>query len=255
MSKLHRTHTAPFGIDDATNVLDLPRSKVRSLLSYWASRGWLSRIRQGVYITVPLNATNPTEWREEPWIVANTIFEPCYIGGWSAAEHWGLTEQIFADVIVFTSTSVRDRNPIIKGTKYLLVTIPEKKLFSLSFVWRNNIKLAVSSPSRTIADILDSPRVGAGIKHVSEIVMEYFDSEHRNDSELWECLKRLDNRAAIKRLGYILETMGIEVPATIHFCENNISAGYSKFDPSAPAGGKLMRRWNLQINASIEAGE
>ena len=81
--------------------------------------------------------------------------------------------------------------------------------------------------------------------------MEYFDSQHRSDRELLECLKRLDNRAAIKRLGYILETMDIEAPATIRFCENNISAGYSKLDPSASTGGKLMRRWNLQLNVSL----
>jgi predicted transcriptional regulator of viral defense system len=252
LSALHRTHAAPLGIDDATETLGLPRSKVRSLLSYWASRGWLSRIRRGVYITVPLNAANPTEWREEPWIVANTIFKPCYIGGWSAAEHWGLTEQIFADVVVFTSSLVRDRTPLIKGTKYVLITIPEKKLFSLSFVWRNNIKVSVSSPSRTIADILDSPRIGGGIKHVAEIVIEYFDSEHSSDSELRECLTRLDNRAAIKRLGFILETMGVKAPAMIAFCENNISAGYSKLDPSAPTGGRLVRRWNLQLNVNLK---
>jgi predicted transcriptional regulator of viral defense system len=253
LTRLHLAHASPFGIDEAAATLGLPRSKVRSLLSYWSARGWLSRIRRGVYVTVPLNATNPSEWREDPWIVANAIFSPCYVGGWSAAEHWELTEQIFSDVVVFTSSPVRDRSPLIKGTKYVITTIPTKKLFSLSPVWRNNVKLFVSSPSRTIADVLNSPPLGGGMKHVAEIMAEYFSGEHRDENELYRCLQRLNNRAAIKRLGYVLETLGIDSPDTVTFCMKNISSGYSKLDPSSSVRGRLLRRWNLEINVNIQA--
>jgi len=255
LSRLHRAHSAPFGIDEASATLELPRPKVRSLLCYWSSRGWLSRIRRGTYITVPLIASNPSEWREDPWIVANAIFSPCYIGGWSAAEHWGLTEQIFSDVVVFTSSPVRDRTPFIKGTKYVMTTIPKEKRFSLSLVWRNNIKLSVSSPSRTVADILNTPRLGGGMKHVAEIIFEYFGGEHRDDNELRRCLEKLRNRAAGKRLGYVIEALEIDSPDMVTFCAKNISAGYSKLDPSASARGRLLRRWNLEINVNLRTDE
>jgi hypothetical protein len=32
------------------------------------------------------------------WLVAHKLFSPCYIGGWIAAHHWGLTEQIFNSI-------------------------------------------------------------------------------------------------------------------------------------------------------------
>ena len=252
LSRLHRDYPSPFDIDDATATLALPRPKVRSLLRYWCARGWLSRVRQGIYITVPLNASNPSEWREDPWIVANTVFSPCYIGGWSAAEHWGLTEQIFSDVVVFTSSSVRDRTPVVKRTKYVLTRIPNSQFFSLDSVWRNNVKISVSNASRTVADILNTPRLGGGMKHAAEIIAEYFTGEHRNDAELRSCLEKLKNRAAMKRLGYVIETLGIDAPDTVAFCWENVSAGYSKLDPSAPARGRLMRRWNLRINVNLE---
>ena len=255
LSQLHRDHPTPFGIDEAKATLGLPRPKVRSLLRYWCARGWLSRIRRGIYITVPLNAKSPSEWREDAWIVADTVFSPCYIGGWSAAEHWGLTEQVFSDIVVFTSGSVREKTPVIKRTKYVLVRCPEKKFFSLNSVWRNNVKISVSSPSRTIADILNNPSLGGGMRHVAQISNDYFSGEHRNDSELTLCLERLKNRTAIKRLGYVIETLSIDAPETLEFCLDNVSAGYSMFDPSAPAGGKLLRRWNLQINVNIGAGD
>ena len=40
---------------------------------------------------------------DESWVLARAVFEPCYIGGWSAAEHWGFTEQIFNSTMVFTT--------------------------------------------------------------------------------------------------------------------------------------------------------
>lgn len=254
LSRLHRDYPRPFKIDDATATLGLPRPKVRSLLRYWCARGWLSRIRRGIYITVPLDASSPSEWGEDPWIVANTVFSPCYIGGWSAAEHWGLTDQIFADVVAFTTSSVRDRSPVVKRTKYVLTRTPDWKFFSLASVWRNNVRISVSSPSRTVADMLNMPRLGGGMKHVSEITGEYFAGEHRNDDELRVCLERLKNRAAIKRLGYVIEALNTNAPDIVAFCLENVSAGYSKLDPSRPACGKLVRRWNLQLNVNLGMG-
>lgn len=35
--------------------------------------------------------------------MAAKVFEPCYIGDWSAAECWDLTEQVFREVVVVTS--------------------------------------------------------------------------------------------------------------------------------------------------------
>ena len=39
---------------------------------------------------------------EDPWVIAAQLYGPCYIGGWSAAEYWDLTEQIFRTVVVMT---------------------------------------------------------------------------------------------------------------------------------------------------------
>jgi len=251
---LHRENPTPFSIDQATETLGLPRTKVRSLLRYWCSRGWLSRLRRGIYITVPLEASNPSEWQEDPWVVAGTIFAPCYIGGWSAAEHWDLTEQIFSDIIVFTQLPVRDRAPVVKRTRYVLTKVPEDKFFSLGPVWRNSVKVLLSSPSRTVADVLNAPRLGGGIKHIAEIIREYFVGEHRDDEELRSCLEKLNNRTAMKRLGFILETLEVEAPEIVAFCLDNISAGYSKLDPSVRVRGRLVRRWNLDVNVNLEAG-
>ena len=45
---------------------------------------------------------------------------PCYIGGWSAFEHWDLTEQLFRDVLVCTTRQFRSRDRQIQGVKFRL---------------------------------------------------------------------------------------------------------------------------------------
>ncbi len=67
-----------------SNTLSLPRMESARLLTRWCHAGWLKRVKQGVYWPVPLES-NPNEIAiEEPWIVAENLFSPGYIGGFSA---------------------------------------------------------------------------------------------------------------------------------------------------------------------------
>jgi len=96
LPQLHRTGMQPFTVSEAAEIMDIDHPRAGRLLIYWASRGWLSRIRRGFYIPVPLSAQHPSSRREDPWIIAMQLYRTAYIGGWSACEHWALTEQIFA---------------------------------------------------------------------------------------------------------------------------------------------------------------
>ena len=89
LAVLHRRFPGPFNATQAASALGMTIVPTRRLLAALAAGGWLSRVRPGWYIAVPLEASEPSEWREDPWIVASTLFTPGYIGGWSAAEHCG----------------------------------------------------------------------------------------------------------------------------------------------------------------------
>lgn len=250
LDRLHRSFPGPFGVAEAANALRLDRARTRRLLAYLASRGWLSRVRRGLYTTVPLGATTPKDWREDPWVVATKSFAPCYIGGWSACEHWGLTEQLFRDVVVITAQPTRSANAKIQGTTFRLKHRPESMHFATHTVWRNRVRVAVSDPSRTLADLLDSPDLGGGIRHVADIVGEYFAGEHARGDHLVEYMERLGNRTAFKRLGYILEHTGI-APDIMALCQKLISKGLSSLDPTVDRPGRISKRWNLRVNVRL----
>jgi len=229
--------------------LEMPRA--RRLLAYLAARGWLARVRRGMYITVPLEATEPSQWREDPWIVATAAFSPCYMAGLSACEHWGLTDQIFRDVFVTTAKRVQRRRLEIQGTSFRLKVLPEAKLFGTRSVWRARVRVQVSDPSRTVVDLLDEPRLGGGIRHVAEVLLAYFEGEHRDDARLVEYASRLDNRTVFKRLGYLIETLDVDAPRVLAACLERQSSGASPLDPSVHTKGRFLRRWNLRVNVEI----
>jgi predicted transcriptional regulator of viral defense system len=206
-----------------------------------------------MYAPVPLEATDPGEWRADPWLVAARVFEPCYIGGWSACEHWGLTEQLFRELLVVTAQPQRTSLVRLQGTDFHVVVRQPEALFGTRPAWRGRARVNVSDPSRTVVDILDDPPIGGGIRHVADVLAEYFGSEHRNDDQLVEYTARLGNRTVFKRLGYLLEALKIDAPELIAACLERKSAGISDLDPSIDAKGKIRKRWNLRVNARIHA--
>lgn len=251
LDSLNRFGKNLFSIKDAAEIMGLSIKNTRLYLAYFARRGWLSRIKPGFYMPVPLGAINPQEYKENPWIVANRIFSPCYIGGWSAAEHWDLTDQIFNSIFVFTSRMFRRKSVNVQGTDFVLKLVREKKIGHTKGVWVENVKIQVSDPTQTIVDILDDPPSGGGIRHVAEIIENYFNSEHRNDADLLKYISENKNRTIYKRLGYILETLNVRALEVIEVCKKNMSAGYSAFEPKIKAKGIFSRKWNLRVNAEI----
>jgi len=221
------------------------------LLVYLARRGWLSRVRRGLYVAVPLDARRSGEWVEDSWVVAERVFSPCYIGGWSACAHWDLTDQVFRSLLVVTARRVRHRDVEIQGLPFHLTVRPDGMLFGTVRVWRGQVRVSVSDPSRTVADILDDPRLGGGIRSVADVLHEYLRSEHRDDQLLVGYGDRLGNRAVFKRLGYLLERAGVDAPDLIEACLDRRSSGLAVLDPSVKAPARIVRRWRLRVNVAL----
>jgi len=248
---LARNWEKPFSIQDASKSLHQPEEKVRVTLAYLTRKGWLSRIKQGLYIIVPLGTANPQEYKEHPWIVANRVFAPCYIGGWSAAEYWKFTDQIFNSVVVITSRKLKNTRIKIQGTDYVIKCVNKKYFGNRKSVWFENVKIFISDPLQTIVDILDTPYIGGGIRHVADIIQEYFNSTYVNDDQVCKYIEQKNNKTIYKRLGFLIEILGIGANNLKTICKQKISSGYSLLDPRVEAQGVFNSKWNLRINVRI----
>jgi predicted transcriptional regulator of viral defense system len=216
------------------------------VLARWTNKGWLSRVRRGLYVPVPLESRTTDVPLDDPWIIAARLFSPCYIGGWSAAEHWDLTEQIFRTVVVMTNRPLRKWRMNVKGTDFLLRSISQKLLFGLKSVWRGKAKVDVSDPTRTVLDMLSDPRLGGGIQPTFDVFTKYIGSEKKDLPLLIDYADRLGNGAVFKRLGFLLEQSIPESEGILARCWDRLTAGNAKLDPQI-ASKKLITRWRLWI--------
>lgn len=249
---LHRALPGPFTAEDAAKALEVSRDEAARITGYLASKGWLSRVRRGLFTVVPLEADAPEAWRADPWLVAARVFAPCYIGGWSACEHWSLTEQLFRSILVVSAEPQRNTRITVQGTEFRVVHRKPETLFGTRMIWRGRERVAVSDPTRTVVDVLDDPLIGGGIRNIADILAEYFSAEHRDEDLLVEYADRLGNRTVFKRLGYLLESLEVDAPDLIESCRSRRSAGIAKLDPSIRSGGRITKRWGLRINAQIQ---
>ncbi len=233
-------------VSEAARILNVASTDAAKMLSRWSKKGWMSRIRRGLYVSVPLESRTADVPLENPWLIADRLFSPCYIGGWSAAEYFDLTEQIFNTIMVMTLQKPRDHRPNIKGTEYMLRTTSEKAMFGLKPVWSGQVKISVSDPTRTILDMLVDPAFGGGIRSVKDMFVNYMRSESKNLEQLIEYGKLLGNGAVFKRLGFLLEKTAPDETKIIEQCRKKLTAGNARLDPKLN-NDKLITRWRLWV--------
>lgn len=253
LAEIVRGTQGTVSVSQAAKILKLPSSKAAKMLARWAKQGWLSRARQGLYVLVPLEARTADVALDDPWLIAERLYSPCYIGGWTAAEYWGLTEQIFRTIIVLTTRKPRDRKPKIKGAEFLLRTIPAKALFGTKPVWRGQVKVNVTDPTRTILDMLNDPVLGGGSRPTVDVFRNYMGSDKKDTNLLIEYADRLGNGAVFKRLGFIVERFAPSEKALIAACRARLTKGNTRLDPSLPAD-KLVSAWRLWVPANWAKG-
>jgi predicted transcriptional regulator of viral defense system len=231
----------------AAKTLSIPRVDAAKLLSRWAGQGWLQRVRRGLYIPVPLESDRIDSAPEDPWVIAAAAFAPCFVSGWSAAEHLGLTEQIFRTLSISTARRLRNREPTLGGTAFRLRTVPRSAFFGLATVWRGRTRVQVSDASRTVVDLLADPSLGGGLRSSVDIFREYLRlTAVRNVPQIVAYAKTLGIGAVFKRLGYLLEQLAPDEQAAIAACAASMTQGYAKLDPALPPA-RLVTAWRLWL--------
>src|SRR5216683_8111887 len=218
-------------VDIACQTLGIERRAAAKLLSRWKQQGWLRRIGHGLYVPVPLDLAGSEQVIADPWVLVPTLFGQCYIGGWTAAHHWELTEQLFNETFVFTTRRVIEKRVTAQGTTFALHNIKTKRLFGLKTMWRGSAKVSISDPARTLVDMIAAPEVGGGIDHVADCLSNYFGGKTADRELLIRHAKQFDNGAVFKRLGFLADTR-LHDKKLADECRTRLTHGYAKLDPA-----------------------
>jgi predicted transcriptional regulator of viral defense system len=234
----------------------LSKGYLNEALHYLAKSGWIVRLKKGLYA---LSGSVPGTTPLHEFEIAMALVRPAAISHWSALSYHGLTEQIPRRVFVLTTarsvprirkvkpSNVKEGYPIGQ-TVYQFVQTKTERYFGIEDVWVGDSKIKITDPERTLLDGLLAPRYFgdfAEVLHAFDLRAPKMDLDR-----IIEYALKLDNATA-KRLGWILQRLGIEANR-LNPLRNAQIKGYRVLDPSGPRHGSYDSTWMVQVNLTPE---
>jgi len=229
----------------------LSRQAANLALSRLAQKGWLRRLRRGSYAVVPLSSASGQPVVEDPLAVAMHLYAPCFISGWTAAQHWELTEQIYNAIAVYSARPQRRSSHQVGGVTYRVRRVPKESIFGTTKVWSGTVAVLMATVHRTVIDVLDAPEMGGGGRQTLDIVRAYWRRKDAAPDVLFDLAVKLGRGTIFKRLGFAAERFGRPSAAWLEACRARLSEGVSLLDPAGPCRGPIVSRWRLRINLPL----
>ena len=224
----------------------------RRALSRLAQGGWLKRIERGLYLLIPLNAGPQRQWSENALVIASHLLTPSAIAYWSALHYWQFTEQI--PQTIFIQSPRRKAKPalVANGVRYRFIYVQPAHFFGLAEQPLDHHTIRVTDREKSLIDAADRPDLCGGIEQLVEILRGHWaEIDWR---KLDADLERYNAGAVYKRLGYLLETLGLPVPDREMWLarwQARLSTGIALLEPEAGKTGHTLRRWRIRDNVGI----
>ena len=240
-----RTTKDVVSIETTAQALDLDRNAAAKLLSRWSGQGWMRRIGRGLYVPVPIDLASSDQVVSDPWVLVPSLFGEAYIGGWTAAHHWDLTEQLFNETVIFATRRIDEQRVTAQGVTFLAHHLAKNRFFGIKPVWRGTTRVNLSDPARTLIDMLALPQTGGGIDHVADCLSEYRKLRNADQDLLVAYAEKFGNGAIFKRLGFLADAQ-LHDEKLAAACRTRLTKGYTKLDPALDCS-QLVTAWNLWV--------
>ena len=234
---------------------------LRSTLHLLSRSGWITRIKRGVYVIT----SSLFQDELHPFALADALVNPMAIGYWSALSHHGLTTQIPPMVQAMTPKKVvtpemregeasRPRGRSVWKVMEIeveFITIKEKRFFGFQQEWVSRWhRVSITDRERTYLDLVARPKLFGGIEFAMETFEEYADT--LNHEKLVEYTIRYSMGSVIKRMGWILDKMGVSKKIITPLQEYGVNTYYA-LDPTRPKKGNPESHWNIVQNLNVRA--
>ena len=226
-------------------------SAVKELLSDMTKRGLLMRLKEGVYYIIPYESDSVSfmpDWHLIAEPLAGDVDH--YIGYYSALQIHNLITQPSLKEQIVVSQQIRPSTLKIKGIPFQFIYHNPKHFFGSKKVWIDNFnKVQCSDLEKTFIDCLFKPDYAGGIVEIAKALFQ--SKDQLKYDVLLSYAVRFKSQAVIKRLGFLLEELGIQ-SKIIPELQKMKTASYVLLDTKLPKSGKLLSRWSIQQNVETD---
>lgn len=214
--------------------------------------GWLHRLERGVYLIIPLEAGPERAWSESALVLAPYLIQPAAIAYWSALHYWHLTEQLPSTVFVQSTARKSQGEKEILGHTFRFITVVETKFFGVLRRTLNGQPFYVTDREKTLVDAADRPELSGGSLQLAQALQAA--QTELDWSQLDSYLRRWPTTAPLKRIGYLVETLGLALPdreARLAEWQRALAPGVVSLEPgAASAARRIVTRWQVQVNVA-----
>lgn len=246
LSSLARADKNIFALADAKRIV---KKNTKELMHSLIGKKWVLPLKRGLYVIVPLDVgiKGADSFIVHNFVIASSLVKPYYIGFWSALNYHGLSDQIPGTTFIATTTA---KKPLeILDVEYHFVRLGKNKFFGITEIEVEGNKVKISNPEKTIVDCMDHPEHAGGIDEVAKSI--YFSHQELDFKKIKDYAERSKNVTILKRLGFILEKVGLLDKYKFVFEGFKPSQGYPALDKLSPKKGKHNSKWGLLINREI----
>ena len=242
-----------FTLNDASEVLSgKDNSTVRKLLSDMTKRGIIMRLKAGLYHIVPFEQ-HPDHyfpnWHLTAEAIAGTRLS--YVGFYSALDIHGLITQPSMVEQVVTKEQIKPKVQQIRNVRFEFITLSENRFFGYKKHWIDDFhKVNCSDLEKTFLDCLYRPDYAGGITEITKALHK--SRERLQQEKFKEYLGLYDTQVVYKRLGFILDKLGL-----FHdlqgFIAAKVTSSYSLLAPSPRNHGHYSSKWGIVENIDFQS--
>ena len=220
--------------------------QARKALSRLVKKGWLKRLRRGLYLLIPLEAGLEGNWSEDPLVIATQIVPEGAVSYWTALHYWNMTEQIPRTVFVQICDGSYLPKTRILGVRYRFVMVKEERCFGVLTRTSDGMMIRIADREKTLVDSLDRPDLSGGILLIAEALKS---TRNVDWNKLDSYLDRFGSGAIYKRLGYLAEYLNIALPPDLLLeWQDKLTEGIAWLEPGGMSDGPIKTRWRLRVN-------
>jgi len=228
--------------------LDASESYARFLAHRLVRKGWLERLRPGLFRLIPADRGREGVADANPLTAGAALVSPYFFSFGTACTHHGLTEQVFAEIYI--ACQIRRRPADVRGKRYVFVEVPPERFFGFKELTVLGEPVQMATVERALLDALDRPQHAGGLGEVSRIVARA--STRVSWPGLLELARRWQVPAILQRLGFLLDLHQASVPEEVRrkLLELTRQAGKIHLGPRVKWGnaGKLASPWKVVAN-------